>query len=187
MALIEINFNPPKRHVVIFGVLLLVFFGLVGLLAMTKPHALIVAACILGSAWLVSLVFNTENRPRQLCGLLLPVIFGASGGLVVLDVPALNVTYVTWGVGLLACVLICGWPTGGRRAYVVWMMAGAPIGWALSHVLLATIYYLVLTPVGLIMRIVGYDPMHRKFDSTTATYWIKHEPVQDVGRYFRQY
>ncbi len=62
-----------------------------------------------------------------------------------------------------------------------------PIGWVVSHVLLATIYYGVMTPIGLIMRMVGYDPMARKIDRECESYWIEREQASDSSKYFKQF
>ena len=48
-------------------------------------------------------------------------------------------------------------------------------------------YYLVLTPIGLIRRISGRDPLHRRFDRDADSYWIARKPASDTKRYFRQY
>ena len=49
------------------------------------------------------------------------------------------------------------------------------------------IYYLVLTPVGLLLRIRGYDPLNRKFQPRADTYWVERETSVDTDRYFRQF
>ena len=78
-------------------------------------------------------------------------------------------------------------PTLMRAVYVVWMAAVFPLGWTVSHVLLAAIYYLVLAPLGVIMRVCGYDPMQRRFDRNARTYWRRREDHDDTKRYFKQY
>jgi hypothetical protein len=57
-----------------------------------------------------------------------------------------------------------------------------------SHVVLAIVYYLVVTPIGLVMRLVGYDAMKRRFDGEATTYWV-HRPdnAADAKSYFRQF
>ena len=67
-------------------------------------------------------------------------------------------------------------------SYLTW-----PIGWVLSHVILALVYFLVLTPTGLLLRLVGKDPMERRLDPTATTYWIERPAARDVQRYFRQF
>ena len=73
------------------------------------------------------------------------------------------------------------WPFVGL-SLVTW-----PIGLAVSWVVLAVLYYLVITPVGLVMRLFGRDALARQFDRFAATYWTERRPVEDPGRYFRQY
>ena len=62
-------------------------------------------------------------------------------------------------------------PRGRRMSLMVgWTAAVFPIGWVMSYVLLGGVYFLVLTPIGLAMRICGRDPMQRKFDRQAKTY-----------------
>ena len=67
------------------------------------------------------------------------------------------------------------------------MYAVYPIGWTVSHLALAVVYYLVVTPIGLLMRLFGRDPMRRKFDPSATTYWQPHESPDEPERYFRQF
>ena len=78
-------------------------------------------------------------------------------------------------------------PNVMRPIYVAWMALVLPIGFVVSHTLLLFVYYLVLTPIGLIMRVVGYDPMQRQIDRNAKTYWTPHDPAADSARFFKQY
>ncbi len=93
---------------------------------------------------------------------------------------ALSAAGVAGGIGLLCPRLM-------RIVYVAWMAAVFPIGWTVSHVLLAAIYYLVITPIGVIMRVCRYDPLQRRFDRNAKTYWKRREEQNDTKRYFKQY
>jgi hypothetical protein len=73
-----------------------------------------------------------------------------------------------------------------KPVFVGWMVAAFPIGWTVSHLLLGFIFFFVLTPIGLLLRILGHDPMSRGFDRDAKTYWIPHETAP-VARYFRQF
>lgn len=68
-------------------------------------------------------------------------------------------------------------------SYLAW-----PIGFVVSHVILAVVYYLVVTPIGLLMRLFGYDSMKKTFDREGNTYWVP-RPIDRVEakRHFRQY
>jgi len=81
--------------------------------------------------------------------------------------------------------LVC--PRAVRGIYVVWMVAAFPIGWLVSHLLLAAVFFLVITPIGLILRLIGYDPLQRRFDRAAKTYWQPRENRSDTARYFKQY
>lgn len=99
---------------------------------------------------------------------------------------------IPWTVGVSSTIAVLGVigffvPVVARAIYVPWILAAFPIGWTVSHVLLGTIFYLVVTPMGFIMRLCGRDPMQRKFDSTVDTYWIPRKQHEDTSRYFRQF
>lgn len=79
------------------------------------------------------------------------------------------------------------WPIVLRPVYVAWMGLAFPIGWTVSHLLLAVIYFGVITPIGLILRATGTDPMQRRFEPDAATYWVEHRTGDDKSRYFRQF
>jgi Saxitoxin biosynthesis operon protein SxtJ len=92
-------------------------------------------------------------------------------------------------------------PTGGRvcGAIGLFLLLGAllypPIlkpfekaWWALAMVLnavmtrviLGVFYYVVMTPTGLIMRLLGRDPMTRKYKDKSESYWIARKPHEDI-------
>jgi len=78
-------------------------------------------------------------------------------------------------------------PAAVKPIYVGWMIAAFPIGWTISHLLLGAIFYLLITPVGLLIRALGHDPMKRKFEPEATTYWSEHRTGGDPSSYFRQF
>ena len=95
--------------------------------------------------------------------------------------------YLVLPVALLGGGGVRWWPGAVRVVLVWWVYAVYPIGWTVSHAALAVVYYLVVTPIGLLMRLFGRDPMRRKFDRSAATYWQRHNPAGKPERYFRQF
>jgi hypothetical protein len=91
---------------------------------------------------------------------------------------------VSWSVGLIGLIV----PQAIRWVYVGWMVAVWPIGWVVSHLLLAILFFGVIMPIGLILRAIGRDPLRKAFDRSATTYWIARptEPT-DSQRYFRQF
>ena len=90
-------------------------------------------------------------------------------------------------VGLTLAALYWLIPSLNRYIYLGFTYAAFPIGYVVSHVILAATYYLVITPIGLVMRLLGRDPMHRSFDRTAPTYWLPRAQSQNSATYFRQF
>ena len=184
--------NPIKQDLTnrdrqLFGVLLLLFAAGLGALAWWRGAALLGAATFLGAAWLFSLVFNAQDRRTQLLGALLPGLCLAIGGSVHWGAEPLSVACTVWIVGGLCGLLVLVWHAFGRAFYMGWMLAAVPIGWTISHLILGIVFFGVVTPIGLLMRLLGRDPMERRFDPNAKTYWTQRRPVAETDRYFRQF
>ncbi len=63
-------------------------------------------------------------------------------------------------------------PATLRFVYRTWMRLGSLLNSITTPIILGIIYLLVITPVGLIMRLRGKDPLARKFDSKTQSYRV---------------
>lgn len=138
MALLEIHRNPSRRELSWFGLLVLLFFGLVGGLVLWRSGSMTAAVTIWSIGGLLALLYYAV-RPLRLA------------------------------------------------MFRGWMVAVYPIGFVISHLVLAGIFFLVITPIGLVMRLVGRDPMTRKFDRTADSYWTRRNPESGSERYFRQF
>lgn len=70
----------------------------------------------------------------------------------------------------------------------VWMRFAAALGAFNARVILSLAYYLVITPVGLVMRLFGRDPLDRRL-RTGDSYWHRRppEPPPSRERYARQF
>ncbi len=138
MGVIQINKTPSARELRWFGVLMTLFFVVIGALVRFKA--------------------------------------GAGQGMAV------------GGGGALLTVVYALVPTVRRPVYLGWMYAAFPIGWTVSHLVLAAVYYLALTPIGVVARLLGHDPLQRGFDRGTDSYWKKRPPRGGgPGRYFKQF
>jgi len=75
-----------------------------------------------------------------------------------------------------------------RPFHKLWMMLALAMGFVMSRVILSLLYYLVLTPIGLLAKIVGKIFMPVGFDKNASTYWEKREnPVKQQIDYDRQF
>jgi hypothetical protein len=138
MSLVEINWNPEKGQLRMFG---------------------LTAVLVLGVA-----------------AVILQFVFGIAG------IAALFVA----GTGLCIFVISLIWAKAARIIYLGLTFAAMPIGLVISFLLMATFYFLILTPVGLVFRLLGRDVLARKFKADTPTYWTPHQQTCDPEQYFHQ-
>jgi hypothetical protein len=123
---------------------------------------------------------------RQFAGLFL-VFFGVVGYLVLRRSGSVEAAAAIWAVALSVSSVGFVRPAAIRWVYVGMAYAAYPIGWVVSHVMLAVVLYLVLTPIGWALRLLGRDPLVRGFDPKTPSYWTPHRPAARIDRYFRQF
>lgn len=132
---------------------------------------------------------RTDPTRKELAwfGLLLAAYAGVVGLVLWRITGALTVPGYVWGAGAALAMIYYATSPLRRPMFVGWMYAAYPIGWVVSHVLLAIVYFVVLTPIGLLMRLIGYDPMTRRLEPEAASYWTPRErPIEPI-RYFRQF
>ncbi len=96
-------------------------------------------------------------------------------------------TFWLAAMGAGAGVILWLIPQIARPFYLAWFFLACCIGIVVSNALLAAFYYLVITPMGLVMRACGRDPMKRRFDRAASTYWRAADKTVDPRRYFRQF
>ena len=58
----------------------------------------------------------------------------------------------------------------------LWMKFGQLLHRIVSPIVLGIMFYLVVTPIGLLMRLLGKDPLRLKSDREAKSYWITREP-----------
>ena len=78
------------------------------------------------------------------------------------------------------------WPKIVKPIYVAWSVLAFPIGFAVSWIALAILLYGVFTPIGLLFRLFGRDPLMRRRPASRDSYWTPTRPATDPSSYFRQ-
>jgi hypothetical protein len=61
-------------------------------------------------------------------------------------------------------------PSTLRPVYTTWMKVGHAIGWVNTRIILGLLFYVLVLPMGLIMRLFGKDPMARRLDKAASSY-----------------
>ena len=67
---------------------------------------------------------------------------------------------------------------------LAWIKFGEILGRVISPIVMAFVYFLIITPIGILMRLIGKDLLKTKF-SNNNSYWIKRE--KNVGSMKRQF
>ena len=93
------------------------------------------------------------------------------------------------GLGVAVWLLSMIHTPSVRYVYVGMSVAAYPIGFVVSHVMLAAVYYLLITPMGLVFKLIGRDALERRFDRQAATYWqpAPGPAANSPDRYFKQF
>ena len=95
-------------------------------------------------------------------------------------------TYLVGG-GLAISAVFFAIPPIRKPIYLGWMYLAFPIGWTVSHIVLALVWYVVLTPLGVLRQILGGDPMGKSWDGKSDSYFIKRSRQRTPASYFRQF
>jgi hypothetical protein len=139
MSLVEINWNPEKGQLRMFGLTAIVVLGTIA----------------------ISLRF----------------VFGVAG----------IASILVAGAGLCIFVVSLVSIKAVRIIYLGLTFAALPIGFVISILLMAACYFFILTPVGLVFKLLGRDALARKFRTDSPTYWTSHTQSSDPERYFHQF
>jgi hypothetical protein len=79
------------------------------------------------------------------------------------------------------------WPAALTMPHRVLMAVTYPVRWAANWILLAVVYYGVLTPVAFCVRLWRPDGLQCRLDADAATHWQPRAKVVDRGRDYRQF
>ena len=78
------------------------------------------------------------------------------------------------GLGIILPVLL-------KPAYLVWMTFSAILGWVMTRVILSIVFYLIMTPIGLITRLLGEDFLALKRKDSNS-YWNYRDSPKELNQ-----
>lgn len=67
----------------------------------------------------------------------------------------------------------------------LWIKFGELLGKIISPIVLAIVFFAIITPIGLLMKIFGKDLLNLKYKKDNNTYWIKRS--KDLGSMKNQF
>ncbi len=116
-------------------------------------------------------------------GIVMIVGFGLIGGFLAWR-GYVTAPRVLWAFGGALGLLALAAPGPARPVHKVWMGFAHVLGRINTTILLSVFYYLVVTPLALIFKLIGRDALHRRFDPSAASYWEPKAMRTDARSYF---
>ena len=130
-----------------------------------------------------------EPTPRELSsfGLMLAVFLGVIGAVATWRWHAPVTGGVLASLAVVVAVLYYALPPLRRPLFLAWQTLLLPVQRTTSFVVLMLVYGLVFTPVGVLLRLLGRDPLGRSFELRADSYFVPRRIENDPARYFRQF
>lgn len=139
----------------------------------------------------MSLIQINRNPSRkhllQFAGIWFPAFWGLVGAMVYFKAGLPSMGLMIWGVASAVALVGLLKPDYIRPIFIGMSLATAPIGWVISFLLLTFFYYIVITPIGVILRLLGKDSISRYIDRSSGSYWVERCQSVDLDRYFHQF
>ena len=116
---------------------------------------------------------KTSDRDLRKFGLMVGGVFAVLGALFLWRHKA-HYPYFLWP-GVVLVVIGTILPRALKWIYIAWMSVAFVLGFVMAHVILTLLFLLVITPIGLVARLVGKDFLSLKLDRAAKSYWIPRE------------
>jgi hypothetical protein len=83
-----------------------------------------------------------------------------------------------WSLGLAAAFLAAAHlaPAVLKPLNRLWLKFGLLLHRIVNPLIMGLLFFATVTPIGLIMRALGKDPLRLSFDRSARTYWIERDP-----------
>ena len=133
---------------------------------------------------LVEEIKAIKSTPKELkrFGLTLGIAFGFLGALLIWK------HYPAGSTLLISTAFFMGgaWvaPAILKPIHKIWMTLALTMGAVMTRVILTALFYLVITPLGVLTRIFGKDFLDRKFRENKKSYWHERNVKSDYERQF---
>jgi hypothetical protein len=114
---------------------------------------------------------HSEEKEARRFALILVVLLLALAGLALWRDHPRRAAVTAGAAGLVAVLSLAAFPVW-MRFFRLWMKFALVLNWVMTRVILSVFFYLVLTPVGLVMRLVGKAPLDLDWKDGRSTYWI---------------
>ena len=82
------------------------------------------------------------------------------------------------GLGILIPILL-------KPIYILWMTFAVILGWVMTRVILSLMFYLIITPIGLLTRLLGEDFLALK-KLNSDSYWNNRDQSAELNQNYEK-
>jgi hypothetical protein len=95
--------------------------------------------------------------------------------------------FIWFFISLIFLLLGIFFPKTLKQLNIIWLKFGLILHSVTSPVILGVMFFLVITPIGLIMRFLGRRPLSLKNSNSLNSYWKKCKPPFDKNSFRDQF
>ncbi len=117
---------------------------------------------------------EVQGSSDRAFGLVFAAVFGLLGGIGLWTGSAAAWGWIAGSCAFLALAL--AWPAALAPLNRLWLRLALLLYRVVSPVTMAVLFFLVVTPTGLLMRLFGKDPLRLAREPDAPSYWLKREP-----------
>ena len=127
-----------------------------------------------------------DNSTLRKFGLTVGTVLFVAG--IVLYLTGKSSSFVIGGIGVLLILFGLILPTLLKPLNKIWMILAVILGWFMSRLILFILFYIVITPIGFFLKLMGKDFLNRKIDNNSQTYWeTREKKITEKIDYERQF
>lgn len=116
---------------------------------------------------------DLSKKSLRKFGIVVGLVFLLLAGLTYIKGYPLAVLYVTSIAGGLLVITGVVSPQALKGIYRSWMAMAFCMGWVVSRILLIVLFYLIITPIGILTRLLGKKFMEVKINKDEVSYWAR--------------
>jgi len=126
---------------------------------------------------------RTEAQEAKRFAIIVTILLAAWGGWLLWRHRSTG-AWIAFSGGAIALVMSLALQPIWLRFFRLWMKFAEVLSWVMTRVILSLCFYLVVTPIGLAMRLFGKRPLDLRFKDGKPSYWVdKPEGEYTLDRY----
>ena len=135
---------------------------------------------------MIAIQWNPDRKQlRQFAGIWFPAFCALVGWSIAGKTGYWHEVEIGWAIAGITSIAGLVFPPLIRPIFVGLILLTYPIGWVVSHVLLGLIFYGIVTPIGIILRVTGHDPLQINAPLGNSL-WKSPTGKTDAASYLRQ-